>query len=169
MCCQCFIAFCEREVQRCLIRHCCWLKMQLQKFPCKSFMTILSNNNKNHIYTPFFFYISEISFLVITFEQYLPNGLQGWAASRVTAVPPKEVSLNKKLNLCQLHRCCSQPALHSKGNRRRSHYIPFKQENLYFMKTLWDTSCGPATQRKMETLLTAANRWNSYRPIFERC
>lgn len=33
MCRQCFIAFCEREVRGCLIRHCCWLKMQLQKFP----------------------------------------------------------------------------------------------------------------------------------------
>lgn len=59
-----------------------------------------------------------------------------------------ELLLSFSLNLCQLHRCSSQPALHSKGNHLRSHYSHFKPENLYFIKTSWDSNRVPTAQWK---------------------
>lgn len=125
---------------------------------CKvSSMTTLSKYKNNYIYRPHLIAIKQVSMSSHS-SNICQTGVRDELRSRVTAAQLREVSLNKKLNLCQLHRCCSQPALCSKGN----HYFPFKQENLYFMKTLRDASWVPTPHWKMETRHTAANNMKPF-------
>lgn len=115
-------------------------------------MTTLSEYKNNYIYRPHLIAIKQVSMSSHS-SSICQTGVRDELRAELLLLNWGKCPWTKKLNLCQLHRCCSKPALCSKGN----HYFPIKQGNLYFMKTLRDTSWVPTQHWKMEIQHTAAN------------